>query len=91
MRVIETCLDDLEKQGLISQNNKYPIQGHRMIAKVKPGSIWTAKDMSQFCVLNVITKDNQVWVSYQRLETPNQNYSCLEPAFLQRFTEYTNR
>jgi hypothetical protein len=62
-----------------------------MIAKVKPGSIWTAKDMSHFRVLNVITKDNQVWVSYQRVAAPNQNYSCLEPAFLQRFTEYTNR
>ena len=91
MNVIEHCLEKLKQQSLIKQNNKYLIQGYPMKPKVKIGSIWTAKDCQQFNVINVENKDKETWVTYKRVSTPDQVYSCLEPAFIHRFSEFTNR
>lgn len=62
-----------------------------MIPKVRAGSIWVAKDMESFEVTDVKNKDNKIWIFYQRQSNPNQKYNCLEEAFVNRFTEYTNR
>lgn len=61
-----------------------------MIPKVKVGSIWAAGNMQTFLVTDVVEKNNQVWVYYQRRSDASQKYHCLEPAFVHRFTEYSN-
>lgn len=90
MSVIVSCLENLKQQALITQDNKYPIQGVRMNSKVKAGSIWVASNGERFFVMTKSRKDDLVWVVYRK-ENSFDTYSCLEPAFLQRFTEFNNQ
>lgn len=73
------------------QNNKYRIQGYPMTPKVKVGSIWMTSNMLYFKVTKVENRNGDVWVTYQRKDSLDKTYSCLEPAFIHRFTEFTNR
>lgn len=55
---------------------------------VKVGSKWRGTDSVKFYVLDVVSIENQTWVCYNN--DNGQDFKCLEPAFLSRFTEYTN-
>lgn len=52
---------------------------------VKPNTVWVTSDMGEFLVTEV--KDG--WVFYTRLKDKAQ-FSCLEGAFMQRFTRSVN-
>lgn len=57
---------------------------------VKPGSMWISSSGDRFRVMTKARKEDLVWVVYRKEHSFN-TYSCLEPAFLQRFTEFKNQ
>lgn len=61
-----------------------------MKPKVKIGSVWSGPNSLRFKVNDVVTKSDEVWVFYSRVDNQELKYHCLEPAFMQRFTEYAN-
>ena len=61
-----------------------------MDSRVKPGSLWTASNGQRFVVITKSRKNELVWVVYRK-ENSFDTYSCLEPSFLQRFTEFNNQ
>jgi hypothetical protein len=58
--------------------------------KITPGSIWTASNGERFFVITKSRKNDLVWVIYRK-ERSFDTYSCLEPAFLQRFSFFDNQ
>lgn len=57
---------------------------------VKPGSTWTTSTGERFLVITKSRKKDLVWVVYRK-ENSFNTYSCLEPSFMQRFTEFNNQ
>ena len=59
--------------------------------KVKPGTVWTSTDHTQFIVIDVVELEGKVWVHYRKdSRTESQEYSCYEESFLARFRENVN-
>ncbi len=61
-----------------------------MTNKVTTGSIWTGMNGAKFRVTAVARTEDEIWIVYSKLGDPKTSYSCLEPAFLQRFQENVN-
>ena len=57
--------------------------------KVRKYQLWGTADRKEFCITDVKEIDGQIWVHYSNRET-KQTYSCLEPAFTQRFSPIVN-
>lgn len=55
---------------------------------VRVNQLWRSLD-HEFQVTAAWTQGTERWVQYKNLAT-GQTHSCLEPAFLVRFTEVTN-
>ena len=53
----------------------------------KKGSKWFADNGLTFTVVDVIEKNNEMWVRYKN---DTNEYSCLMPAFTSRFVENIN-
>jgi len=56
-----------------------------MIKAIKENSRWASNDSKHF----EVTKIDSDWVFYRNIST-GESYSCLAPAFTQRFLEMTN-
>ena len=55
---------------------------------VKEGSVWVGREQDEFVVIHRITLEGNVWIHYRQNNKDNNNeYSCYEEAFVQRFTE----
>lgn len=58
--------------------------------KVERHQTWTSDNRTDFYVDDVRELDGETWIFYTNKFT-HQTYSCLEPAFKQRFTPVLNR
>jgi hypothetical protein len=58
--------------------------------KIAPGQLWSAGNRTEFYVDDVRIIEGETWVYYTNTFT-QQTYSCLAPAFEQRFTIVLNR
>jgi hypothetical protein len=57
---------------------------------VTTGSIWTGGFGVFFKVTAVARTGDETWIVYTKIGDPKSSYSCLEPAFLQRFHQHIN-
>jgi hypothetical protein len=57
---------------------------------IKTGSIWKDGFGLYFKVTAVASTGDETWIVYTKIGDPTSSYSCLEPAFLQRFNEHVN-
>lgn len=62
----------------------------RISSKVKQGSVWTSVSGEKYVVMLVTKKASDVWIVYRKKDAFS-TYSCLEPAFLQRFSPFENK
>lgn len=60
------------------------------MTNVTTGSIWTGINGVRFKVTAVARTGDETWIVYTKVGDPTSSYSCLEPAFLQRFTQSIN-
>lgn len=60
------------------------------MTRVTAGSIWSGTDGVKFRVTAVARTGEETWIVYAKLGDPKSSFSCLEPAFLQRFSESVN-
>lgn len=58
--------------------------------KIEIGQTWSADNRTEFYVDDVRIIDDQTWVYYTNTFT-QQTYSCLAPAFEQRFNIVLNK
>lgn len=58
--------------------------------KVEKHQTWTSDNCTDFYIDDVRELDGETWIFYTNKFT-HQTYSCLEPAFKQRFTPVLNR
>jgi hypothetical protein len=58
--------------------------------EIERGQIWTAQNRTEFYIDDIRLTEEGVWVHYTNTFT-QQTYSCLEPAFRQRFTPVLNK
>lgn len=58
--------------------------------KVERHQLWAGDNRTEFYVDDVRELDGKTWIFYTNTFT-HQTYSCLEPAFKQRFTPVLNR
>ena len=61
-----------------------------MTSKVTTGSIWAGINGVRFRVTAVASTGDETWIVYTKVGDPKSSYTCLEPAFLQRFRESIN-
>ncbi len=57
--------------------------------KIEKGQLWGVPD-AEFVINNVDTIEGEIWIHYTNTKT-GQPYSCLEPAFKQRFSPIVNK
>lgn len=57
---------------------------------VTTGSIWTDGAGLYFKVTAVASDGQETWVVYTKVGDPKSSYTCLEPAFTQRFNQHIN-
>jgi len=53
-------------------------------------TIWMSSDGQEFSVGNILSKEKEVWIYYQKVKT-GQAYSCLLESFLLRFIPASSR
>lgn len=57
---------------------------------IEKGQVWASGNGTDFYVDDIRVEGTDVWIHYTNMFT-HQTYSCLEPAFRQRFTIASNR
>lgn len=58
--------------------------------KIERGQTWSSDNRTEFHVDDIRITEEGTWVHYTNTFT-QQTYSCLEPAFKQRFTPVLNK
>jgi len=58
--------------------------------RIQPGQYWTSFNRTEFYIDDVRVNETGTWIHYTNTFT-QQTYSCLEPAFRQRFSQVVNR
>lgn len=58
--------------------------------KIERGQVWGSMNRTEFHVDDIRITEEGTWIHYTNTFT-QQTYSCLEPAFKQRFTPVLNK
>ena len=58
--------------------------------EVKPGSVWSAVNGTEFRVITVVDANSHTWVHYISVDT-GMEFSCWIESFVNRFREESNR
>jgi hypothetical protein len=60
------------------------------MTEIEKGQVWTGQNRTEFYIDDIRKAEEGTWIHYTNTFT-QQTYSCLEPAFRQRFSPILNR
>ena len=61
------------------------------MATVTTGSVWSSLTGVTYKVTAVGRTGEETWIVYAKIGDPKSSYTCLEPAFIQRFRQHINQ